>query len=275
MRRRSVAVLAGMVMVGLVARPAPAQVSEQLWRWIGGQGGFCVWYLADPELATQLVPTGTQLRTVTETSGLPPILLRIVQDEPRFASWIPGSVCIGLYADVASDGVPQGHMEEKRPVLLALTALAAHDPAGQPEADWYLREIGLDAGHLDRIASDAEIGSQHRELRTRSGLPGEDDKWELSLDGVKLAWSGHPSGEKRVGSTRSMSFGYVGERNSRWLVTVRTAPEQEQSQVGALRVEGKNLLAQALKSSPIRTVGPLETGGELTVSFRREAPAPR
>lgn len=272
MSRGGTTVLAALALLVLGVRPAPAQVSEQLWRWIGGQGGFCIWYLSDPDLAAQLVPAGTRLRTVTETSGLPPILLRIVQDEPRFASWVPGSVCVGLYADVASDGVPRGHMEGQRPVMLALTALAAHDPAGQPEGEWYLQEIGLDAGNLDRIADDAAIGSEHRELRTRQGLPGEDDKWELSLDGVRLSWSGHPSGEMRVGSTRSMSFGYAGERNSSWLVTVRIAPEQEQSQVGSLRVEGKNPLAQAMKSSPIRTVGPLESGGELTVSFRRATP---
>ncbi len=269
MTRRGAAMLMGLAMLVLPARPAAAQASEQLWRWIGGQGGFCIWYLADPELAVGLVPTGVRLRTVTETTGLPAILLRIVQDEPRFASWIPGSVCVGLYADVAADGVPQGHMSEGKPVLLTLTALAAHDPAGESAAEWYLREIGLDAGRLNRVAEATGIGTTDRELRTRQGLPGEDDKWELALDGVRLTWSGHPAGESRVGSTHSMSFGYAGERNSGWLVTVRTAPETEQGQVGSLRVEGKNPLAQALKSSPIRTVGPLETGGELTVAFRR------
>jgi hypothetical protein len=50
------------------------------------------------------------------------------------------------------------------------------------------------------------------------------------------------------------------------------APAEEQSQVGALRIEGKNPLAQALKASPIRAVSGLSRGGELTMTFRRLVP---
>lgn len=54
-----------------------------------------------------------------------------------------------------------------------------------------------------------------------------------------------------------------------WLMELRAAPAVEQGQVGALRIEGRHPLAQALKSSPIRAAGPLAGGGELTMSFRR------
>lgn len=272
MNRAGAGVLTGLVALLAAGGPLAAQSGEQLWRWIDGQGGFCIWYLSDPALAADLVPTGTRLRTAAETAELPAGLIRIVQDEPRFAEWIPGTVCVGLYVDVAADGTPVGHMEDGRPVLLTLTGVAAHDPHGQAEAQWYLREIGLDAGRLDRAAGDARIATEDREMRTRTGLEGEDDIWELELDGARLFWSGHPTGEARVGSTRSMSFGYAGHRDSRFLVVVRTAPNEEQQQIGALRVEGRGPLAQALKSSPIRTVGPLERGGELTVTFRQASP---
>jgi hypothetical protein len=268
MSRAGAGVLLGLGLLLAQGTRAAAQSGEQLWRWIDGQGGFCIWYLTDPAVASDLAPAGMRLRTVAEASDLPSVLVRIVQDEPRFAEWIPGVVCVGLYVDVAADGVPVGHMEDGRPVLLTLTGLAAHEPLGQAGAQWYLREIGLDAGRLDRVARDRAIRAVDRDFRTRTGLEGDDDEWELQLDGTRLVWSGHPTGDVRVGSTRSMSFGYAGDGNARFEVVVRTAPAEEQNQLGALRVEGRNPLAQALKSSPIRTVGPLELGGELTVTFR-------
>jgi hypothetical protein len=257
-------------LVALV-RPLSAQADEQLWRWVDAQGGFCVWYLADPAVATGMVPAGTPLRPASATAALPDVLLRIVQDEPRFAEWIPAVLCVGRYAAVAADGTPAGTMRPGQSLLLTLSALAAASPYGQ-DAGWQLASIGLRAGSLDRVADRAWIANREPDLRVRDGLEGEDDEWELSLDGTKLIWSGHPTGTPRVGTTRSMSFGYAGNRNSTWLVALRMAPAEEQTQVGALRIEGKNALAQALKASPIRAVGPLSRGGELTMSFRRLVP---
>ena len=251
-----------------LARPLAAQADEQLWRWVDAQGGFCIWYLADPAVATGMVPNGTPLRPASATASLPDVLLRIVQDEPRFAEWIPAVLCVGRFAAVASDGTPAGTMRPGQPLLLTLSALAAASPYGQ-DAGWQLASIGLRAGSLDRVAERGWIATREAELRVRDGLEGEDDEWELSLDGTRLIWSGHPSGTARVGTTRSMSFGYAGNRNSTWLVALRMAPAEEQLQVGALRIEGKNALAQALKASPIRAVGPLSLGGELTMTFRR------
>jgi hypothetical protein len=262
------ATLLAIAATALLAAPAGAQANEQLWRFVDGQGGFCLWYLSDPELAPAMVPPGTLVRTAAQTDGLPEILVRITQDEPRFGEWIPGVICVGLHAAVASDGIAAARMEDGPPVLVTLSAVAADRPLGV-DGGWLLTEIGLDAGRLDRTAADAWIRTDDRELRVRSGLEGEDDQWELRFDGLRLFWQGHPGGEVRVGSTRSMSFGYAGNRNSVWTIEVRTAPERVQPQFGSLRVEGKSPLAQALKSSPIRSVGALEFGGEMTISFRR------
>jgi hypothetical protein len=254
-------------LVALVG-PLAAQADEQLWRFVDAQEGFCIWYLADPAIAPGLVPVGTPLRPASATASLPDVLLRIVQDEPRFAEWIPAMFCVGRYAAAAADGNPTGTMRPGRPLLVTISALAAASPYGQ-DAGWQLATIGLWAGTLDRVAEQAWIANREAEMRTRDGLEGEDDEWELSLDGTRLIWSGHPVSTARVGTTRSMSFGYAGNRNSQWLVALRMAPAEEQNQVGALRVEGRNPLAQALKASPIRAVGPLGRGGEMTLTFRR------
>jgi hypothetical protein len=252
-------------------QPLAAQADEMLWRWVDAQDGFCVWYLADPALAPGLVPAGTPLRPASATAALPDVLLRIVQDEPRFTEWIPAFLCVGRFAAVAADGTPAGTMGDEQPLLLTLSGLAAASPYGQ-DAGWQLATIGLRAGSLDRVADRAWIANREPSMRVRNGLQGEDDEWELSLDGTKLIWSGHSTGPVRVGTTRSMSFGYAGNRNTTWLVALRMAPAEEQSQVGALRIEGKNPLAQALKASPIRAVSGLSRGGELTMTFRRLVP---
>lgn len=271
--RRLVAGLVLLGALGTLPGRVAAQANEQLWRFVDARGGFCLWYLGDPEIAGAMVPAGTTLREASATEGLPDILVRIIQDEPRFGAWIPGVVCVGRFAAVAADGVPAARMEEgSSPVLVTLAAVATRSPFGREAAGWLLDEIGLDAGRLDRTASEGWIRSVGREMRVRNGLEGEDDQWELGLDGLRLYWQGHPGGEDRVGSTRSMSFGYAGNRNSVWMVEARMAPERVQPQFGSLRVEGKSPLAQALKSSPIRSVGALEFGGEMTISFTRVVP---
>lgn len=267
MRRRWIGALA----VTAVTAPLAAQADEQLWRFVDAQGGSCIWYLADPALAPDLVPAGTPLRPASATASLPEVLLRLVQDEPRFAEWVPGVFCVGLFAAAAADGEPTGTMRSGRPLLVTVSALAAASPYGQ-DAGWQLASLGVDAGSLDRVAERAWVAVREPEHRVRTGVEGEDTQWELSLDGLRLIWSGHPSGEVRVGSTRTMSFGYAGNRNSTWLVELRSAPTGEQNQLGALRVEGRSPLANALKASPIRAMGPLATGGELTLHFRRLVP---
>lgn len=264
---RELVLLGGVLML---AAPLSGQADAQLWRWVDAQGGFCVWYLADPAIAQELVPPETLLRPASATASIPEVLLRIVQDEPRFAEWIPGMFCVGRYTTVAADGVPAGSMDKDRPMLLTMSALAVAAAYGQ-DAGWQLTTIGLDAGRLDRVADEAWIGGEDARIRDRTGLAGEDTQWELSQSGVKLIWSGHPTGIFRVGTTRTMSFGYAGAQNSMWLIDYRSAPAEEQPQVGALRIEGNGALARALKSSPMRTVGPLARGGETTLSFRRLA----
>ncbi|HET9064691.1 MAG TPA: hypothetical protein VFN22_02565 [Gemmatimonadales bacterium] len=254
----------GLLATGLVPSAADAQAQDNppLWRWVDARGSFCIWYLADPAIARKLLPDGLAARSVARTANLPTNLLRIAQDEPRFADWIPGLICVGQFEVVAANGAPAGHREGNRPVRFALTALAA-----MGAADWELLELGLDAGRLDQVGEELQIRSRERQLRLRQGLEGEDDQWSLKLEGAELGWVGHPTGPIDVGSTRMMSFGYTGDRKTAWRLDLKTSPATTQLQVGSLRIEGKGALAQALKSSPIRAVGALERGGEAVMTF--------
>ena len=142
MRRRWIGALA----VTAVTAPLAAQADEQLWRFVDAQGGSCIWYLADPALAPDLVPAGTPLRPASATASLPEVLLRLVQDEPRFAEWVPGVFCVGLFAAAAADGEPTGTMRSGRPLLVTVSALAAASPYGQ-DAGWQLASLGHSPAH--------------------------------------------------------------------------------------------------------------------------------
>lgn len=246
----------------LVPALVGAQDNPPLWRWVNAEGSFCIWYLAEPAIARELLPEELEARTVAGSQGLPANLLRIAADEPRFADWVPGIVCVGQFEVVAANGAPVARREDGQPVRFTLAALAA---VGAGE--WQLLELGLDAGRLDDVGEELGIPSEERQLRLRQGLEGEDDQWSLKLDGAELVWSGHSQGQADVGLTQLMSFGYAGDGGALWRLDLKYAPATEELQVGSLRIEGKGELAQALKSSPIRAVGAIGRGGEALMTF--------
>lgn len=269
-RARAVLILTlaaiGTPTVAVRAQTAPATT----WVLDDARGGFCIWYLVEPEQAAAMVGKAGTPRPATAVTDLPSLLQRIIQDEPRFAPWTPAVLCLGRYASVQSDGEVLDRGREDRPVLVSWQALAATDPHGIRGPGWLLEAVGGDAPRLERVAGQAGLLFRDRSLRNNrvKGSEGEDD-WEIRVDGVKLFWTGHQAGDVRVGSTRMMSFGYAGGRTTTWMVELEQAPGSERPLVGTLRVEGKSDLAKALKASPVRAVSAAELGGRTTLTFRR------
>lgn len=239
------------------------------WTLTDARGGFCVWYLAEPELARELVPKETVLRPAGDGAGLPTSVARVIQDEPRFAAWIPAAICVNLYRQVAADGKALVTAKDEEPILVMTHSLAATSPRGVSGADHYLVELGTDRGSLARAAELLGARSFDRSVTIRKDPEGGDDEIELKVGKTKIFWQGHQTGASRVGTTRSMSFGYAGLRTTTWHVGFEGAPTETFLMVGALRVEGKDDLGKALRASPIRAVGPLEHGGQATLTFAR------
>lgn len=251
---------------------APAQAASTSWVLDDARGGFCIWYLTDPELAPKLLPKGVEGRGVRDADPLPPMLRRVVQDEPRFQEWIPSMLCLGRYGAVQADGRQLDRARDaERPVVVTWQGMGAEAPHGVREAPWVLTALGGDAAQLGRAAGNALVNFQSREIRNNRARDDEsgNDDWEIRVDGVKLFWNGRQTGEPRVGTTQVMSFGYAGARTTEWGVELETAPGSERPVIGTLRIEGKNELAEALKRSPVRAVGVASLGGRATVTFRR------
>lgn len=264
---RSLAIL---LAVGLAAPLAAQDDGESKWTLSDARGGFCIWYLADPAQVGELVPKGVTVRAAgTGTAGLPPSLARVIQDEPQFASWVPGTICIGFYGEASVDGKRTVTAKDGETILVMTHSIAATAPRGVTGADHFLVELGTDRASLARAAEMAGIRTFDREVEVNKVPDSDDDEIIIKLGKTRIHWQGHPAGESRVEWTRSMSFGYAGQRLSTWMVTFEAAPQQVRSMVGALRVEGKDDLGKVLKASPIRAVGPIERGGSASITFSR------
>jgi hypothetical protein len=250
--------------VGPVLAQAPVEVQ---WSLEGNRGSYCIWYLADPDLARAMVPSSTVLAPARTGAGLPPLLARTVQDEPRFAKWIPGAICVAAYDRVTSGGRTLARGKADRPVIIGTNSLAASEARGFPTASNYLINFMTDQRSLARAADAAGVGMDGITVLTKHQVGADDPRVSIAVAGVQITWSGHAIGDSGVGKTRSVSFGYGSGRAAGWLITLQSAPTSTRLMAGTLEVDGRNTLAKALKASPVRGIGPEESGGTVTLTF--------
>lgn len=249
-------------------RPLTAQDKELRLTLTDARGGYCVSYLIDPAVAGELVPEGTTLAKAGTGDGLSPFLARVIADEPQFAAWVPAGICVGRYAAAAVDGREVFRAKEGKAFTIITSWVGAVDPLEVSGTTALLLEIAADESRLLRPLADFGLQPEERSVQIEPADAG-DTSLEMKLSKTRISWVGHPTGDPRVGTTRSMTFGYGGSRKSVWRITSSWTPATTRLMVGALRIEGKDALAKALKSSPIRAVGPMEDGGTAEFLFQR------
>jgi len=250
-----------------VGRVQAQRLAEVQWSLEGNRGSYCIWYLADPDLARSMVPSSIALAPAGTGAGLPPLLARTVQDEPRFAQWIPGAICIGAFDRVTSAGRTVAQGKSGRPVIVATNSLAASEARGFPTATSYLIDFMTDQRSLSRAADAAGFSMDGITVLTKQQVGADDPRVSITVAGVQITWSGHAIGDSGVGKTRSMSFGYGSGRAASWLIDLESAPASTRLMAGSLEVDGRNTLARALKASPVRGIGPEDSGGAVTMTF--------
>jgi hypothetical protein len=255
------------LMVGARAgaqRSAPTELTFE-----GASGNYCISYLADPELARQMVAGGTELTPAGTGKGLSVLLARTVRDEPRFAAWIPGELCIGFFARVSSEGKTIAQARKGGVIAVATSALAAKSPHGVDGAGSYLISLMTDQRNLSSFATDMGVVMDGVSAVSKQRGTDQDPDVTISAGGADIHWSGHPVRDSSVGTTRTVSFGYAGARTVDWVVTIKVSPATSKALVGSLSVTGNNLFAKALKTSPIRDISSAEFGGTYTITLQR------
>ena len=241
------------------------KVTELPWSMQDARGGFCIWYLVDPALAPLLADKGTAFAPAGTGSTLPSALAQTIRDEPRFTSWIPAAICVLFYRRITIGDNQPILATSGQPLTLVAHLVAAQSPRG---AGFLLLKLGSDSRVVRHQGGDPGL-----QIALMTVVAGKDrgtpeDRVEFRLENTQITWVGHPSGEPSVGTTRSMSFGYAGGRSTNWQGSLETTPAETHVMIGSLRIEGKSLLSKALKTSPIRAVGPIETGGTGRFLFR-------
>ena len=259
-----------LLLVAAVVFSLPAQASlprDTTWTLEGGQAGYCIWYLADPDLARRMVPASAVLTPAGSGAGLPILLASTIREEPRFAEWIPGAICLGFYQRVSTGNRTLAEAKRDRPVIIATNTLAAQNARGVPGAAEYLLGFMTNNRSLANAADQIGVDMSGIEYGSRLRVEGGDPAVTITVDGTVISWSGHALSDSSVGKTRTMSFGYGGPRIADWLIRLETAPEVGRAIVGNLSVAGRSTLAKALLASPARAIGPLESGGNATLTF--------
>lgn len=237
------------------------------WTLEGSQGGYCISYLADPAIARKMVPGSTMLTPAGNGAGLPPLLASTIREEPRFAQWIPGMLCFGFYQRVSEGSRTIAQGRPGKPVIVVTTSLAAQNAHGAEGATEYLVDFLTDNRNLTSAADRIGVDMANVEYASRLRVEGGDPSVTINIDGTVISWSGHTLADSSVGKTRSVSFGYGGPKSAAWLMKVDLAPASSKLIVGNISVSGSNNLAKALRASPGRSIGPLESGGSVSIMF--------
>jgi hypothetical protein len=250
------------------ALAAQAQLPhDAIWTLEGNRGGYCIWYLADPDLARRMVPSSTVLTPAGSGTGLPILLASTIKEEPRFAQWIPGAICLGFYERVSAEGHTLAEGKRDRPIIIATSALAAQNARGVVGATEYLLDLMTDNRSLANAADRIGVDMTGIEYLSRLRVEGGDPAITINVAGTVISWSGHALSDSSVGKTRSVSFGYGGPRSANWALRLDAAPGTARGIVGNLSIDGRSLLAKALLASPVRAIGPEESGGSAILTF--------
>lgn len=264
---RATGLLAVLGLAGAVALPAQSADSAR-WTMHGSQRGYCIWYLVDTATALSLVPHGVTVAVLSGVPNAPAALLRVAQDEPRFAGWVPAAFCLHFYDSVALDDRTIATEGRGREIVIATSSIAAADPFGT-HAGHYLLSLMSNDRQVRNAAGDLNLGPDDITMTSRDRGEGGDSDITFESGGVRIIWTGHPTGTPDVGTTQAMSFGYAGSHRVNWAIAIQDQPANQRYMVGSLEVDGKNTLAKALKASPIRAVGPEWFGGSAEMTFHK------
>jgi len=243
------------------------------WRFSNVRKTFCVQWLLNPDSLKRPLPRGVRLLPAANSTDLHPALRGVVANQPEYRSWTPSALCFyrmgGLVADARTI---TGNADSTRLPVLGVWTVAAETGTAGPRTvalelranDGDVRDAGHHAGlELERL--DISVGPALRD----DGQPRPDQtRYQIRFGKTLLVWDGRMSDDS-THTTEPVAWTWraVRERGGWVDGTLTLTPAVSSTMVGSLRVEGKDPLARALQSSPIRYVGPAYQGGEGELSI--------
>lgn len=267
------AVLAGALLLAAASAQAQSEKEIQQWTLRPLHAGLCLSFLMDSAAAERQMPRDFHPRPAREVTGLNPAVQRTTQ-EGDYANWIPSDFCL-FYGDslrMGEDWIAHDHIRDYRDrELLAVWLLAAVPDEGQGSPDQYFTPAVMTSNwQVAQRAQSVLIKADHVDAQAgKSPDSTENDRFQLKVGKTVLIWDGHLADSAQVAPARRQTWVTPGFRGSRSMALITLQPDSTQAIAGQLRIQGKGDLADALRASPIRMVGPFVWGGTLELHFLR------
>lgn len=263
------AALGGLALL-LGASPMRAQSTGATFDITGIQRLFCVDFLVEPGQAAEAL--GTRFRPVVagEAGALSTPIRTLIDGEPKYATWVPGQVCL-LEAGAINQG-GEVASEVGKTVALGWAALQAREAAAPPSdvSSWRALEYFSPDRVLRRQVRDALVNLEGGDFEVGEAIGSTtDDRVRIKAGGTELIWEGRAAGENTAAPATQELLFVDGRRNDLWGASVVLSPATQRPLVGTLQIQGKSILAEAMKASPIRMVGPIQSGGTGKITFAR------
>jgi len=247
-----------------------------VWRIDGLRTGFCLQLLVEPSTLDVTIPREARPLRADAVEDLSPALRRVLASQPEYAAWTPSRICLYYMETVHVGRIRVTERDPDKAPMIGVWTLAAVDAVGGVRKDVVLR-LFTNTGRLERAAQ--VNGLDLRKVRSTvrdiayeydADAPPIGTRYQVKLSKTLLTWAG-----RRVSdSTRAkgpLSVEWRADSRRRGPMTARLVltPEWSQAMVGSLQVEGEDELANAIRTSPIRFVGPAILGGGGQLAFGR------
>jgi hypothetical protein len=247
-----------------------------VWRLGGLRNGFCVLLLVDPQAASRNLPPGLRLVPAGEAADLHPALRIAIQSQPDLASWSPSHLCFYAVDTIQTADYVLRDKSGRKPQLFGLWTVSAAESASGDRRDLALLVL-VSSGKL--IRSGRMAGHEIHEIEAKvgkvpevdeDGVPSSDDRFQMKVGKTLLTWDGHQVSDSALASgTVEIAWASAEGDAGKGRGSLTLTPQWASPMVGSLKVEGKDHLAQALRTSPVRFVGPLYRGGGGEVRLAR------
>ncbi len=253
-----------------------AEPNDTTWRLGGLRTAFCVQFLMDPASdALKDLPPGYHPVSASDAPDLHVSLRGVVEGQREFAAWSPARLCFAAADTVQTSEFTLADRKRRRVQMFgSWTVLAAE--SGGPAGDVALKVFASSdrligsarkAGHLVREARVA-VGLVPTE--DENGVPSSDKRFQVKVGKTLITWDGPLAlGSAPVREPWRLKWAATGDRRRLVSGEVVLSPRSSRPMVGALKVEGKDAFAKALRASPTRFAGPAYQGGEGSIVFRK------
>jgi hypothetical protein len=252
----------------LLAQTTGEARNSRTWGLQGLRAGYCVRFLVEPELASKELRQGHLLLHAGQDQNLHPALRQVVAGQPEFASWTPSRLCF-YYMDAVQVGRMRVAEPRRAYQLIGVWTLAVTEQEGGARRELVV-DLYASRNSLLRAARASQVRIQEVHSTVSDRADSTFDVYSIKIEKTLLVWNGRHTGDStRVEETVSEDWSVSGLRPTIAAARLELKPAWSWPLIGSLRVEGKGDLAKALRSSPIRFVGPLYRGGGGELRFFR------